>query len=119
GEFRKQHRAEHDHPRHETRGEESEQDNEEAADQGHTGILSLSTRGAKFSVVMPGLAAFAKASAGRAHSWPRRSLGGDGSRASTPLLPHERTTWMAGSGPAMTKDSASASITAVAPSTCR
>src|SRR5262249_4204335 len=35
--------------------------------------------------VMAGLAAFAKASACRANSWPRRSLGGDGSRPSTSL----------------------------------
>ena len=34
-EFGKQHRADHDHPRHQAGGEEGEQDDEEAADQGH------------------------------------------------------------------------------------
>ena len=34
-EFRIQHRADHDHSRHEAGGEEGEEDDEEAADQGH------------------------------------------------------------------------------------
>src|ERR1700752_5528452 len=47
-------------------------------------------------LVMPGLAAFAKASAGRASKQPRRSLGGDGSRSSTSRFPEAPKTWMAG-----------------------
>ena len=35
-EFRIQHRADHDHPRHEAGGEECEEDDEEAADQRHS-----------------------------------------------------------------------------------
>jgi hypothetical protein len=61
----------------------------------------LFRRHARHKLVMPGLAAFAKASAGRANSWPRRSLGGGGSRASTFFVPRERS-WMAGTSPGMT-----------------
>src|SRR5439155_2319522 len=40
-EFRKQHRADHDHPRHQTGGEKSEQNDEQPADQCHAIAPSL------------------------------------------------------------------------------
>src|SRR5262245_66512851 len=58
---------------------------------------------AKNFLVMPGLAAFAKASASQANSWPRRSLGGDGSRASTFFVPFKGKTWMTGTSSAKTR----------------
>src|SRR5260221_2054 len=77
-ESRNQHRAAHDHPRHQRCGEKSKQNDEQPADQRHD-AKSIGNTSTNLSTVMPGLV-------------PGIHV----------LVLQQSKTWMAGTSPAMT-----------------